>query len=272
MPTAVQEMNKNIVQRWIDEVFNSGRLDSVDELKVSGYLDWTPLPEPYQHTELPVSGIKDALPEWLAGLPDFHFSSEEMVAERDFVACLGHWGAHHAGDYKGLTPTNRRVGGTRIDIFRVAGDKMVEHWGCGNELAFLQLIGALAATPPPADAADVARGFVERVLSGRDVAAVAELLDPHAVDGGGQAMSLLALLQAFPDLELTVSDVAESGDDEISVVSTLTGTHQADYLGVPATGRRVVAERVDRFRVVDGRIAEWRPATDESALLAKLRD
>jgi predicted ester cyclase len=241
MATAVEEHNKDIVQRWIDEVFNAGRVASVDELKVSSYLDWTPLPAPYQDVDLPVSGIKDALPEWLGSLPDFRFSSDRLMAESEFVVCLGHWSAHHKGAYKGHAPTDRRLGGTRIDIFRVAGDKMVEHWGCGNELAFMQMIGALGEDEQgaPTSNTDVARRFVERVIGRGDVAAVAELLDPHAIDRSGQGLRLLALLTARPDLEVSVVDVAEDGD-EVAVTSRVDGAQ----------------ERVDRFRLAGGKIVE----------------
>jgi predicted ester cyclase len=265
MPTVVEERNKAIVQRWIDEVFNAGQLTAVDELKVSSYLDWTPLPSPYQQVDLPVSGIKDALPEWLSGLPDFHFSSDRMIAESDFVVCLGHWSAHHMGTYKGHAPTNKRLGGTRIDIFRVAGDKMVEHWGCGNELAFLQLVGALEAAENGGASRtdeDVAREFVERVLGNRDVAAVADLIDPSAVDHSGQALSLLALFEGFPDLVLTPTDLAVEGES-VTVTSAVSGTHEGYFMGIPPTGKEVRGKRVDRFRLSGGKIVEsWRESDD----------
>lgn len=270
MPIELQERNKAIVQQWIDEVFNGGELASVDKLKVSSYLDWTPLPAPYQDVELPVSGIKAALPEWLESLPDFEFTSDQLMADGDFVVCLGHWSAHHRGDYKGHEATHRRVGGTRIDIFRVAGDKMVEHWGCGNELAFMQLVGALDADERPAvgieSPAQVAQTYVESVLDRRDLAAVAALVDPEAVDHGGQAVSMLALVAAFPDLAVTVVDVTVDGDEAL-VTSEITGTHRGRFLGVEATGRRVHSTRVDRFRLTDGRIVEsWRESDDGDLL------
>lgn len=272
MPTAVMQHNKNIVQRWIDEVFNAGNLTSVDELKVSSYLDWTPLPSPYQQVELPVSGIKDALPEWLSGLPDFEFSADRMTAEDDFVVCLGHWRAHHQGDYKGIAPTEQLLGGTRIDIFRVAGDKMVEHWGCGNELAFLQLVGALgpgdgAAASDEPDA--VVRRFISRAIGERDVTAVAQLLDARAVDHGGSAIALLGLLHGFPDLEVSVDDVVVDGE-HVTVTTTVRGTHDGDYMGVPATGRRVRATRRDRYAVRDGRIVECERLSDDASIAEQL--
>ena len=316
MSTKLENHNKAIVQRWIDEVFNAGRVASVDELKVSSYLDWTPLPAPYQDVELPVSGIRDALPEWLQALPDFTFTSDELIADGDFVVCLGRWRAHHRGSYKGHSPTARRVGGTRIDIFRVAGDKMVEHWGCGNELGFMQLIGALGSADGNgtvgstaggtvggtvggtaggtaggrfgvpdgvpdggpdggpkggADEADedVARRFVESVLARRELTAVADLVDADAVDHSGLALSMLGLLTAFPDLEVTVTGVRRDGADVV-VTSAVTGTHRGNFHGAAPTGRRVSGTRADRFRLAGGKIVEsWRES-DDGALLRQV--
>lgn len=275
MATATEAHNKAIVQRWIDEVFNAGSLAAVDQLKVSSYLDWTPLPSPYQEIDRPVSGIKDALPEWLSGLPDFRFTADHLAAEDEFVVCLGHWQAHHEGAYKGIDATGRRLGGTRIDIFRVAGDKMVEHWGCGNELGFLQLVGALGSGESAPDAAvtaeEIGRRFVEQVLGARDVAAVAELLDPHAVDRSGLGLGLLSLFVGFPDVRLTPTDVTTDGDTVV-VSSAVSGTHTGPFMGIPATGQRVEATRVDRLLVAGGKIVECRAVFDQQALAAQLGD
>ena len=271
MPTDLETRNKAIVQRWIDEVFNDGQVASVDELKVSSYLDWTPLPAPYQNVELPVSGIKDALPEWLDGLPDFRFTADHLLADGDFVVCLGHWQAHHRGAYKGHAPTDRLLGGTRIDIFRVAGDKMVEHWGCGNELAFLQLVGALGSSQvdEPSNDADIARRFVESVLNKRDLSAVAELVDAHAIDHSGLAVSMLGLLTGFPDLQVTVTGVEVDGSDVI-VTSRVTGRHEGPFMGIAPTGRSINGSRVDRFRMSKGKIVESRRESDDTDLVAQL--
>jgi predicted ester cyclase len=37
---------------------------------------------------------------------------------------------------------------------------------------------------------------------------------------------------------------------------TITGTHQGDFQGVPATGRQITINGIDMSRVVDGKIAE----------------
>jgi predicted ester cyclase len=274
MVALAKEENKNVVQRWIDEVFNDRQIDSVERLKVLNYLDWTPLPAPYQHVERPVSGIKDALPEWLAALPDFHFVSDHLFADGDFVVCLGHWNAHHRAAYKGHGPTDKAVGGTRIDIFRIAGDKMVEHWGCGNELAFLQLVGALPSNSvegaeAPASTEQVAARFVEEVLNHRNLAVVAELVAPLAIDHSRLALSLLELVTAFPDVQFTVSDIRSDGED-IFVTSSVSGTHEGPYMGIPPTGKRATWTRVDRLRVAEGKVVEMWQDSDDAVLASQL--
>lgn len=254
MSVSILDRNKGIVTRWIDDVFNSKHFEVIDELKVSGYLDWTPLPS--QRLDLPVSGLKESLPQFLSSLPDFRFTADHLIAESDFVACLGHWRARHTGEYMGVQPTHDVLGGTRIDIFRLAGDKMVEHWGCGNELAFLQMVGVLDPVAAPETApASVAREFVEQVLDQRNLGAAVRLLDPCAIGHSAQVLVLLSLWTAFPDLRIVVEDVSAEGDT-VSVTSAVTGTHQGRFMGVEPTSRTVTGTRVDTFRVTEGKIVE----------------
>jgi steroid delta-isomerase-like uncharacterized protein len=63
------------------------------------------------------------------------------------------------------------------------------------------------------------------------------------------------LHRAFPDLQITVEDLIESGD-KLVVRNTVTGTHQGEYMGLPPTGRSVTYNEIFIFRFADGRIAE----------------
>jgi steroid delta-isomerase-like uncharacterized protein len=63
------------------------------------------------------------------------------------------------------------------------------------------------------------------------------------------------LLEAFPDLHVTIEDVIAEGDKLVSR-NTVTGTHLGDYMGHPATGRPVTYNEIFIFRLADGRIAE----------------
>jgi steroid delta-isomerase-like uncharacterized protein len=63
------------------------------------------------------------------------------------------------------------------------------------------------------------------------------------------------LLQAFPDLRLTVEDMIAEGD-KVVVRNTVTGTHRGEYMGLQATGRPVTYNEIFIFRFVNGRVAE----------------
>jgi predicted ester cyclase len=59
----------------------------------------------------------------------------------------------------------------------------------------------------------------------------------------------------LPDLTLTVDDVF-AASDRAALRWTARGTHRADLMGVPATGREVTLTGIDILRVVDGKIVE----------------
>ena len=52
---------------------------------------------------------------------------------------------------------------------------------------------------------------------------------------------------AFPDLRLEAEDVLVSGD-KVVARARATGTHQGEFLGMPATGKRVDVQLIDIIR------------------------
>jgi predicted ester cyclase len=272
MSVTTLEDNKAIIQDWIDEVFNEKDMTAIDKLKVSSYLDWTPFPN--QRLDLPVSGLKHSLPSFIRSFPDFHFTADQLIAEGDFVACLGHWHATHTDEFMGIAPTGKEVGGTRIDIFRVVGDKMVEHWGCGNELRFLRMLNAIRPTEPrdtsEKDNKSVARRFVDEVLNQRNLAAVEELVETHALDHSNLALNLYFVITGFPDFHVDIEDVLAE-DDKVTVISTFSGTHHGEFMGIPPTGKPVTEKRLDLFRIADGQIVESWQDWDTQSLVAQIR-
>ena len=59
---------------------------------------------------------------------------------------------------------------------------------------------------------------------------------------------------AFPDLRMTPEDVLSSGDKVVVRVKA-TGTHQGDFMGVPATGRSIDVQLIDIVRFGDDGLA-----------------
>jgi steroid delta-isomerase-like uncharacterized protein len=90
----------------------------------------------------------------------------------------------------------------------------------------------------------VTEDFVDHNPPGSDIAPGRE--------GFKQVFALFR--SAFPDMRISVEDqVAES--DKVVSRATVSGTHQGDYMGIPATGKSFSMGIVDIFRFEDGKIA-----------------
>ena len=74
---------------------------------------------------------------------------------------------------------------------------------------------------------------------------------------------------AFPDLTVTVDDQIVEGDRDV-VRWTARGLHSGEYLGVPATGRRMEQTGINIGRWENGRIVEEWPIADDVGMLRQL--
>ena len=123
------------------------------------------------------------------------------------------------------------------------------------------------------------RRFVEEVINEGNLDAIDELLDPGVVDhaappgvptGREGAKQFFAIVRsAFPDLHHTIEDMIAEGD-KVVMRSTWSGTHQGEFMGIPATGRRVRVSAIDISRVADGRIVEHWEQSDALGLMQQL--
>ena len=77
------------------------------------------------------------------------------------------------------------------------------------------------------------------------------------------------MFRSFPDLRADVEDIFGS-DGRVAVRLTFHGTHQAAFLGIPATHRRVRYQSLELYRMADGKIAEEWIASDVASLMAQI--
>jgi steroid delta-isomerase-like uncharacterized protein len=90
---------------------------------------------------------------------------------------------------------------------------------------------------------------------------------PLDVDGYQGFMS--ALLAAFPDSRFLVDDVIAEGD-RVAVRHRLQGTHQAEFQGIPATGKQVEVGGIVIFHIENEMIVEAWLNADLMGMLQQL--
>jgi predicted ester cyclase len=74
---------------------------------------------------------------------------------------------------------------------------------------------------------------------------------------------------ATPNSKLVFHDVIWS-DDKAAIRFTITGVHQADCMGVPASGREIVLPGITILRFKDDRVIERWSQADMLGLLVQL--
>ncbi|MEU3374626.1 ester cyclase [Streptomyces sp. NPDC006660] len=77
------------------------------------------------------------------------------------------------------------------------------------------------------------------------------------------------LRHVFPDITITIEDVVVSGD-RAAVRTIARGTHKAEMMGIPATGRQVEFNASDIHRVEGGRIVQSWHLEDYVGLFSQL--
>jgi steroid delta-isomerase-like uncharacterized protein len=129
---------------------------------------------------------------------------------------------------------------------------------------------------PAEDNKAAVRRFYEEVISAKNPDVIEELVTADSVDHtfGSQGVEasrqfFAMLFQAFPDLRVDVQDVIAEGE-LVAARVTYSGTHQGEFVGIPATGRQARTNGVDFFRMQDGRQAEHWGGPDMASLLQQL--
>ena len=123
--------------------------------------------------------------------------------------------------------------------------------------------------------------FYSEVLSGGNLALVDEMVTDDFVDHElalpgqppgkeGARFFANAIRSAFPDISVKEAEPTLFDGDLEAVHVVLTGTHQGDLMGIPATGKSVEFGGTDIIRIRDGKIAEHWGSTDTMSLMQQI--
>ena len=91
--------------------------------------------------------------------------------------------------------------------------------------------------------------------------------DIHGLKNIKQAIS--EEISAFPDLHYTIDDMVVEGN-KVAVRLTATGTHKGDFMGVPATNKKVTVQLILIDRFAGGKIVEEWAIGDNLSLMQQI--
>jgi len=142
------EENKAIVRRMTEEFYNQGNIESAERFFADTYVHHDPASPQVRDR----AGLKEVLRSFLSGCPDLHITIDQLLAEGDTVAKRWTYHATHTGDLAGLPPTGKRIKMSGLELFRLAGGKIVECWLGYDNLSLMQQLGVI---PTPEQAQQV---------------------------------------------------------------------------------------------------------------------
>ena len=139
------KQNIELMRRWFQEVWNEGKIQTVEEL-------FSPDGVATGHfgAQSQIRGPKEFVPfvERIRGtFPDIKVVIEDSFGAKDKVVVRWSTSMTHTGEGFG-PPTNKRVRLTGITIVRIVKGQLVQGWDNWDQLGMLQQIGAYK---PPED-------------------------------------------------------------------------------------------------------------------------
>ena len=136
------EETKAVIRRWI-EAYNERDLETEAEVLAPDYVAHVPAaPGPLEGLE----AWRHFTGAFSEAFPDVRLTIQDILSEGVMVAARVAFHGTHRGEFQGIPPTGKEVAFTSIEVNRVVGGKVEEHW---VELDLLGLMQQLGAIPEP---------------------------------------------------------------------------------------------------------------------------
>jgi steroid delta-isomerase-like uncharacterized protein len=133
--------NSAVVERFVEEVINQGRLEVANEIVALDFVELDPLPGQRQGRE----GLKEVIAMMRSGFPDIQWVTEETIEEGEKVVSRFTWTGTHRGDFLGIPATGKSVKVKGVVIDRVAGGRMSDSRILMDILGMMQQLGVIPA-------------------------------------------------------------------------------------------------------------------------------
>ena len=133
--------NKAMVRR-VEELWNTGNLDAVDEIFAIDFVNHDPISPDVRDLET----YKEYITRVRIAFPDFHVTVEDMIAEGDKVAARWIATGIQKGELMGIPPTDKQATWSGMTIYRIVDGEIVEAWWAKDMYSLLMQLGVI---PPP---------------------------------------------------------------------------------------------------------------------------
>jgi steroid delta-isomerase-like uncharacterized protein len=240
--------------------------------------------------------LKKAYRVFSGPFPDLDYIFADLIAEGDWVFGRGIISGTHKGDFMGVAATGKKIHWTGTRLFRLKDLQVKEGYFSADMMGMMQQMGVIP-TPPGPDPSSIPPGkhitgapstrdankalmrrFIDEVWNKGNLALADELFHPEHTSPSapmlppgpaGTKMIATMFRTAFPDFHMEITHMAAE-DDRVAARFVETGTHQAEFFGIPPTGKTVKFSEMGILRIADGQIVESWYDVDMLGLMGQL--
>ena len=224
--------------------------------------------------------------------PDYHVVNEIELADENWVAATGILTGTHKGDWLGVPATGKPVTMRFSDFWLIKEGKLAENWVMVDNLAVLHQIGACSldwkfvneitrskenirtfnrigkSFRTETQNIELVKSMCDALVAPEHDLAVQkkfwnEDMIWHGPPGFGDIYTLPGFLknelsvfyEAFQDLNGDF-DIIIANENFVAATGYVTGTHEGDWLGIPATGKPIKMRYSDFWLIKDGKLSE----------------
>ena len=134
--------NQETLMRFIDDVWNNGRLDTIASYLAPEYTIHHDPGDPWEHQTLSVEGFRDRVRESRASAPDQTFDVQSIISDDDKVSITWLWTGTHSGEISGFPPTGQTLTMSGATTYFFSDGLLTGHWQIADRLTIYQQLMA----------------------------------------------------------------------------------------------------------------------------------
>lgn len=140
----MSEKNKEIIRRYVQEIYNNGNLDKLAEFVAPDYVNHTEVQEVEG-----ISGLHAFVTAMRASMPDMHQEIHNQIVEGDLEVHRYTITGTHQEEWLSIPASGNPVTIEGLTLSRLREGKIVEEWTYTNSLALMAQMGAISADMLP---------------------------------------------------------------------------------------------------------------------------
>ena len=129
------QANGTIVQRYVNEILNQGKLSAADEIIGEGFVDPAGAPG-----EKGPESLKKVIASFRTIFPDLAVTIDEMVVDGEYIAWKWTATGTHGAAMFGIPPTGKQVTFSGIIVDTIQNGKIVERQGVWDRMGLKEQI------------------------------------------------------------------------------------------------------------------------------------